>query len=172
MDLDDDAILGPPPDYWKVMGKTPPSSDTKDVPHQPPPSKLTASQGPAPKAAAPPMKLTMSQGPAKRPVGPAQNPPPPSAQQAPVHHPPPPSPSLTHTPPPPPVVTPAPEVKYRALYNYQSKGIVGKSGDVDLSFAKGDLMTLVKDLQNGWLRVKIGQNMGVVPANYVKEEKA
>lgn len=52
--------------------------------------------------------------------------------------------------------------KVVALYNN-----VGEEGD-ELSFNQGDVLTVIEQLNDDWLMCQLGNESGIVPANYVK----
>ena len=44
---------------------------------------------------------------------------------------------------------------------------VGEEGD-ELLFNQGDVLTVIEQLNNDWLMCQLGNESGIVPANYVK----
>jgi uncharacterized protein YgiM (DUF1202 family) len=59
-----------------------------------------------------------------------------------------------------------------ARWDYVAKGIKMSSGDVDLSFKKGQRMKVLAICPNEWLRVEFNENTGVIPKPYVKSESS
>eukprot|EP01118_Nematostelium_gracile_P001895 TRINITY_DN11961_c0_g1_i1.p1 TRINITY_DN11961_c0_g1~~TRINITY_DN11961_c0_g1_i1.p1 ORF type:complete len:349 (-),score=49.38 TRINITY_DN11961_c0_g1_i1:36-1082(-) len=55
-----------------------------------------------------------------------------------------------------------------AIYDYTSKNSIMSSGDIDLSFEKHQLMRLLENTTDKWVRVEFNGKIGVVPADYVK----
>jgi len=57
-----------------------------------------------------------------------------------------------------------------AKYDYVSRGLNMTSGDKDLSFSKGDVMKVLKDFENNWVRVSLKDQTGVVPSTFVSKQ--
>lgn len=55
-----------------------------------------------------------------------------------------------------------------AKFEYKASGVPMSTGDVDLSFGKGDTMRVVEVCPNNWLKVDKDGIMGVIPSPYVK----
>jgi len=55
-----------------------------------------------------------------------------------------------------------------AVFPFKAKGATFSSGDKDIDLALNDVMTVLADFGNGWIKVDLRGTVGLVPASYVK----
>jgi len=60
-----------------------------------------------------------------------------------------------------------PAVYARALYDYTARGQRNAYGEIDLSFKKGDLLLVIQERPNGWMKGAMNGVEGLIPGNYV-----
>lgn len=56
----------------------------------------------------------------------------------------------------------------KAKFTYASRGHQNKQGEIDLSFQKGDVMKVLEVRKNQWILVKLNEQVGLIPSNYVE----
>lgn len=54
------------------------------------------------------------------------------------------------------------------FWDYEAKGTIMSTGDIDLSFKKNDKALVIALCPNDWIRVEYNSQIGVVPKNYTK----
>lgn len=71
--------------------------------------------------------------------------------------------------PPPTARKPKAVKQYRAMYDYEADNSGDASGYTILSFEEGDIITLVEEIDDHWIKARVNNQEGIVPKSFVDE---